>query len=87
MAPQDWRKPDIVGFHGQTVLHRPQTAVAVQLGDGARLAQATGFAVVYDMRANDMRAGGQGDRWYPPIMRRSRIPCRATMPAPCRRYS
>jgi anhydro-N-acetylmuramic acid kinase len=42
------------------VLHRPQTAVAVQLGDGARLAQATGFAVVYDMRADDMRAGGQG---------------------------
>jgi len=60
MAPDDWSKPDIVGFHGQTVLHRPQTAVAVQLGDGAQLAQATGFSVVYDMRANDMRAGGQG---------------------------
>ena len=27
MAPEDWRKPDIVGFHGQTVLHRPQTGV------------------------------------------------------------
>ena len=45
MAPEDWRKPDIVGFHGQTVLHRPQKGVAVQLGDGAKLARATGFPV------------------------------------------
>jgi anhydro-N-acetylmuramic acid kinase len=59
-APEHWRTPDIIGFHGQTVLHRPQTGVAVQLGDGPRLARATGFPVVYDMRANDMKAGGQG---------------------------
>ena len=42
------------------MLHRPQAGVTVQLGDGAALAPATGIAVVYDMRANDMRAGGQG---------------------------
>ena len=59
-APEEWRKPDIIGFHGQTVLHRPQAGVTVQLGDGAALARATGIAVVYDMRANDMRHGGQG---------------------------
>ena len=59
-APEEWRKPDIIGFHGQTVLHRPQAGVTVQLGDGAALARATGIAVVYDMRANDMKAGGQG---------------------------
>lgn len=51
---------DLIGFHGQTVLHRPEQALTVQLGEGERLAKATGIDVVYDMRANDMVAGGQG---------------------------
>lgn len=51
---------DLVGFHGQTVLHRPEQALTVQLGDGALLARETGIGVVYDMRAADMEAGGQG---------------------------
>jgi anhydro-N-acetylmuramic acid kinase len=53
-------KIDVIGFHGQTVLHRPDEALTVQLGDGALLAQMTGIPVVYDMRANDMVHGGQG---------------------------
>ncbi|MEK1930058.1 MAG: anhydro-N-acetylmuramic acid kinase [Pararhizobium sp.] len=51
---------DVIGFHGQTVLHRPDEALTAQLGDGALLAQMTGIPVVYDMRANDMVQGGQG---------------------------
>lgn len=51
---------DLVGFHGQTVLHRPELALTVQLGDGALLARETGIGTVYDMRAADMEAGGQG---------------------------
>lgn len=51
---------DVVGFHGQTVLHRPDLGFTVQLGDGQRLADALGIDVVYDMRANDMVHGGQG---------------------------
>jgi anhydro-N-acetylmuramic acid kinase len=51
---------DAVGFHGQTVLHRPAEALTVQLGDGQGLATALGCRVVHDMRAADMRAGGQG---------------------------
>ncbi len=51
---------DIIGFHGQTVLHRPHQALTVQLGDGAWLARKTGIDVVCDMRAADMVAGGQG---------------------------
>jgi len=51
---------DVIGFHGQTVLHRPDAALTVQLGDGALLARETGIAVVHDMRANDMVHGGQG---------------------------
>lgn len=55
-----WGKPQLIGFHGQTVLHRPHLGVTVQLGDGNWLAQLTGLPVVYDMRANDMAHGGQG---------------------------
>ncbi|QRM55611.1 anhydro-N-acetylmuramic acid kinase [Sinorhizobium sp. BG8] len=51
---------DVVGFHGQTVLHRPDQALTVQLGDGPLLARELGIEVVYDMRANDMVHGGQG---------------------------
>lgn len=51
---------DIVGFHGQTVLHRPDEALTVQIGDGPLLAKEIGISVVYDMRANDMAHGGQG---------------------------
>ena len=51
---------DLIGFHGQTVLHRPEARLTVQLGDGASLAKATGIPVVYDLRAADVAAGGQG---------------------------
>lgn len=51
---------DAIGFHGQTVLHRPQEGVTVQLGNGQQLSDETGIDVVYDMRANDMAHGGQG---------------------------
>ena len=35
MTPEDI---DIVGFHGQTVLHRPEKRLTVQIGDAAVLA-------------------------------------------------
>lgn len=57
LAPSDI---DVIGFHGQTVLHRPDEALTVQIGDGRLLAEETGIDVVYDMRANDMVHGGQG---------------------------
>jgi anhydro-N-acetylmuramic acid kinase len=50
----------VVGFHGHTVLHRPEQRLTVQLGDGAALARSTGLRVVYDLRAADCAAGGQG---------------------------
>ncbi len=56
----DARTVDLIGFHGQTVLHRPARSLTVQLGDGDELARMTGIPVVYDMRAEDMRHGGQG---------------------------
>jgi len=51
---------DVIGFHGQTVLHRPEARLTVQIGDGAALARATGISVVADLRAADVAAGGEG---------------------------
>ena len=51
---------DVIGFHGQTVLHAPERQLTVQLGDGPALARQAGLDVVYDLRAADVAAGGQG---------------------------
>ena len=51
---------DIIGFHGQTVLHRPHQRLSVQLGDGDLLAARTGIDVMYDLRGADVASGGQG---------------------------
>ena len=51
---------DIIGFHGQTVLHRPEQKLTVQIGDGHALAKALAMPVVFDLRAADVAAGGQG---------------------------
>jgi anhydro-N-acetylmuramic acid kinase len=50
----------VVGFHGQTLLHRPYRRLTLQIGDGPALAARLGIAVVYDFRAADVAAGGQG---------------------------
>lgn len=54
----------VVGFHGQTVLHRAPTASRIgdtrQLGDGQVMAEILGTKVAYDFRSADVRAGGQG---------------------------
>jgi anhydro-N-acetylmuramic acid kinase len=49
-----------VGLHGQTLLHRPERGLTMQIGDGAALAARLGIPVVYDFRAADVAAGGQG---------------------------
>ncbi|MCZ7559554.1 MAG: anhydro-N-acetylmuramic acid kinase [Burkholderiaceae bacterium] len=49
-----------IGAHGQTVRHRPELGYTIQLLQPARLAEACGIAVVCDLRAADIAAGGQG---------------------------
>ena len=56
---------DVIGFHGQTVIHRPEMKLTVQLGDGNALAKRLEVPVVYDMRAADVAAGGQGAPFVP----------------------
>jgi anhydro-N-acetylmuramic acid kinase len=57
---------DLVGFHGQTVLHAPAPAAAgrpgvtLQVGDPCRLARRLGRPVVCDFRQADVAAGGEG---------------------------
>lgn len=56
---------DVVGFHGQTVLHRPEQRLTVQIGDAQALARAIHIPVVHDFRAADVAAGGQGAPFVP----------------------
>src|SRR5262245_14539484 len=51
---------EIIGFHGQTVLHRPEHRLTVQIGDGRALARRFGIPVAFDFRAADVAQGGQG---------------------------
>lgn len=56
----DFSTVDIIGYHGQTVLHRPDMLKTLQLGRGHELAQAFRCPVVYDFRTQDVADGGQG---------------------------
>jgi len=62
LARQDVDAPRVtlVGFHGQTVFHAPARRLTIQIGDGAALSRRLGLPVVYDFRAADVAAGGQG---------------------------
>jgi anhydro-N-acetylmuramic acid kinase len=55
---------DLVGFHGQTVLHERPTPErigrTVQLGDGALLARGLDVPVAFDFRTADVASGGEG---------------------------
>ncbi len=67
----EWRRKnpdhslDLLGFHGQTVFHAPERGVTIQLGDGKQLATMTGVPVVFDFRAADVAAGGEGAPFVP----------------------
>jgi anhydro-N-acetylmuramic acid kinase len=53
-------KPNLIGFHGQTILHIPEKKISIQLGDSHLLAKKTNVKVVSDFRSNDLFHGGQG---------------------------
>ena len=57
-------KADLIGYHGQTILHHPPTGSkkgqTLQLGRGTTLADALNTPVTYDFRTADVEAGGQG---------------------------
>lgn len=49
-----------LGFHGQTILHRPAERRTWQIGDPQMLLRMTGIPVVSDFRSMDVAMGGQG---------------------------
>ncbi|MBO1359511.1 anhydro-N-acetylmuramic acid kinase [Acetobacter sacchari] len=58
---------DVIGFHGQTILHAPASRRTWQIGDATLLSAETGLPVVHDFRSADVAAGGQGAPlapWY-----------------------
>ena len=50
----------IIGSHGHTTFHYPQSGMTAQLGNGAAIAAETGINTVSDMRDMDVALGGQG---------------------------
>ena len=67
MAEANLSAPEIriVGFHGQTLVHRPEARFTVQIGDGELLARLLDMDVIHDFRSADVAAGGQGAPFAP----------------------
>ncbi len=55
----------IIGYHGQTLFHKPSKKITIQIGDGQLLANLTNINVVNDFRSNDVQNGGQGAPFAP----------------------
>jgi len=54
------RRIDYVASHGQTIFHDGASHLSWQLGDAFALRERAGATVIYDFRAADCAAGGQG---------------------------
>ncbi|MCC3860916.1 anhydro-N-acetylmuramic acid kinase [Pseudemcibacter aquimaris] len=64
---------DVVGFHGQTLLHNPDKGWSWQIGDGREIASELGITVINDFRRDDVENGGQGAPLVP-IFHRALLP-------------
>ena len=53
-------KPDLIGFHGQTVKHEPQKKISIQLGDSQLLCNFLKTKVISNFRDEDIISGGEG---------------------------
>ncbi|MBM9596070.1 anhydro-N-acetylmuramic acid kinase [Roseitranquillus sediminis] len=58
-------RPDLAGFHGQTLAHEPRGRGTHQAGDAAGLARGLGVPVAWDFRSADVAAGGEGAPFAP----------------------
>ncbi|MCW9033125.1 MAG: anhydro-N-acetylmuramic acid kinase [Rhodospirillales bacterium] len=56
---------DLLGFHGQTILHRPEEGITRQIGNGQLLANETSIDVISDFRTKDVENGGEGAPFAP----------------------
>tara|TARA_A100000164_G_scaffold372986_1_gene403275 strand:- start:1462 stop:2607 length:1146 start_codon:yes stop_codon:yes gene_type:complete len=53
-------KPDLIGFHGQTIFHNVKEKISKQIGNGYLLSQLTKCSVVNKFRQLDLDNNGQG---------------------------
>ena len=51
---------DVIGLHGQTIMHAPHSGKTIQIGDPQSLASEFNTTVVGDFRSNDVAHGGEG---------------------------
>lgn len=51
---------ELIGFHGQTLLHRPLHKLTIQIGDSLAITRHAGVPVITDVRLADLEAGGEG---------------------------
>lgn len=56
---------NVIGYHGQTMLHHPQRKVSIVVGDGQALANQLNIQVINDFRSQDIAAGGLGAPFAP----------------------
>ena len=54
------READLIGFHGQTILHQPHNRRTWQVGDATELAWRTGLPVAFDFRSAGFGGGHSG---------------------------
>ncbi len=50
----------LIGFHGQTIIHKPKEGYSIQMGDANLLSQELKEKVIYNFRANDIKNNGEG---------------------------
>ena len=53
-------KPDLIGFHGQTIHHEPQKGISIQLGNSQLLSNFSKIKVISNFRDLDISLGGEG---------------------------
>ena len=53
-------KIDLVGFHGQTIIHKPEKKYSIQMGNPNLLSQLIQKKVVFNFRKNDIANNGEG---------------------------
>lgn len=60
---------DIIGFHGQSIIHRPEEGICVQIGNPHVIASSLKIDVVHDFRRGDVVRGGQGAPLVPVFLK------------------
>ena len=56
----DFGKVDLVGFHGQTIIHRPKEKYSIQMGDAKLMSKLLKTKVIYNFRKSDIEINGTG---------------------------